>query len=177
MMKQFGVSTHLYHGERLHREHLIEIAAHGFEAVEVFATRSHFDYHDTAAIQALAEWLHDGQLQLHSVHAPIVDSLVNDKWGRAYSTATRDSATAIAGWVPGYMDTARAADLHARANSVSAVLWSTGNVPTAGGERVTWCTARVTKCAQLHMKGSPRRLIYRGFRRNSAGSCATFRLR
>ena len=92
MMKQFGVSTHLYHGERLHREHLIEIAAHGFEAVEVFATRSHFDYHDTAAIQALAEWLHDAQLQLHSVHAPIVDSLVNDKWGRAYSTATRDSA-------------------------------------------------------------------------------------
>jgi sugar phosphate isomerase/epimerase len=92
MMKQFGVSTHLYHGERLQREHVIEIAAHGFETVEVFATRSHFDYHDASAIQALAEWLQDAQLQLHSVHAPIVDSLVNDTWGRAYSTATRDSA-------------------------------------------------------------------------------------
>jgi sugar phosphate isomerase/epimerase len=92
MMKQFGVSTHLYHGERLQREHVIEIAAHGFEKVEVFATRSHFDYHDTSAIQSLAEWLQDAQLPLHSVHAPIVDSLVNDKWGRAYSTATRDSA-------------------------------------------------------------------------------------
>jgi sugar phosphate isomerase/epimerase len=92
MMKQFGVSTHLYHGERLQREHVIEIAAHGFETVEVFATRSHFDYHDASAIQSLAEWLQDAQLQLHSVHAPIVDSLVNDKWGRAYSTATRDSA-------------------------------------------------------------------------------------
>jgi sugar phosphate isomerase/epimerase len=91
MMKQFGVSTHLYHSERLEREHLVEIAAHGFEAVEVFATRSHFDYHDTAAMQSLAEWLQDAQLHLHSVHAPIVDSLVNDKWGRAYSTATRDS--------------------------------------------------------------------------------------
>ena len=27
-----------------------------------------------------------------SVHAPIVDSLVGDGWGRAYSTATRDNA-------------------------------------------------------------------------------------
>ena len=52
-MKKFGVSTHLYHEERLQKAHLLEIAAHGFEAVEVFATRSHFDYHDEAAIRAL----------------------------------------------------------------------------------------------------------------------------
>jgi sugar phosphate isomerase/epimerase len=91
-MNKFGVSTHLYHGERLQREHLIEIAARGFDAVEVFATRSHFDYHDASAMQSLAEWLQDARLQLHSVHAPIVDSLVNDQWGRRYSTATRDSS-------------------------------------------------------------------------------------
>jgi sugar phosphate isomerase/epimerase len=91
-MNKFGVSTHLYHGERLQREHLIELAARGFDAVEVFATRSHFDYHDASAIQSLAEWLQDARLQLHSVHAPIVESLVNDKWGRRYSTATRDSS-------------------------------------------------------------------------------------
>lgn len=89
-MKKFGVSTHLYHGERLQREHLMEIASRGFETVEVFATRSHVDYHDTSAIQSLARWLDDAAIQLHSVHAPIVDALVNDKWGRAYSTATRD---------------------------------------------------------------------------------------
>jgi sugar phosphate isomerase/epimerase len=91
-MKKFGVSTHLYHGQRLQREHLIEIAGHGFESVELFATRSHFNYHDAAAIETLAEWLGDVRLQLHSVHAPIVESLVNDKWGRPYSTATRDSS-------------------------------------------------------------------------------------
>ena len=34
----FGVSTHLFHGQRLAREHLLEIAAHGFDTVEVFAT-------------------------------------------------------------------------------------------------------------------------------------------
>ena len=52
-MKKFGVSTHLYHEQRLQKAHLLEIAAHGFEAVEVFATRSHFDYHDAAAIRSL----------------------------------------------------------------------------------------------------------------------------
>ena len=49
---RFGISTHLYHDQRLSRDHLAQIAAHGFEAVELFATRSHFDYHDPAAIAA-----------------------------------------------------------------------------------------------------------------------------
>jgi sugar phosphate isomerase/epimerase len=91
-MKRFGVSTHLYHGERLQRAHVREIAAHGFETVELFATRSHFDYHDMSAIESLAEWLDESNLVMPSVHAPIVDSLVNDVWGRPYSTATRDAA-------------------------------------------------------------------------------------
>ena len=54
---RFGISTHLYHEQRLSREHLAQIASYGFEAVEVFATRSHFDYHEPAAIAQLAEWL------------------------------------------------------------------------------------------------------------------------
>ena len=49
---QYGVSTHLYHDARLDRDHLVEIAAHGFSAVEIFATRTHVDYHDA---QVLAE--------------------------------------------------------------------------------------------------------------------------
>lgn len=88
--RRFGVSTHLYHGEALRREHLLEIAANGFETVEVFATRSHLDYHDPRSIEALSAWLAESQLELHSVHAPIVDSFVNNTWGRAYSTAIRD---------------------------------------------------------------------------------------
>ncbi|MCM3881306.1 MAG: sugar phosphate isomerase/epimerase [Vicinamibacterales bacterium] len=89
-MRKFGVSTHLYHGERLRREHLVEMASRGFECLEVFATRSHFDYHDTACNKLLGEWVREAGIQLHSVHAPIVDSLVDNRWGRAYSTAARD---------------------------------------------------------------------------------------
>ena len=58
----FGVSTHLYVGDRLDRDHLVEIAAHGFDAVEVFAVRDHFDYRDRRAAIALAEWLDDTRL-------------------------------------------------------------------------------------------------------------------
>ena len=87
---RYGVSTHLYHDQRLDREHLVEIAAHGFDCVEIFATRTHFDYHDAAAVRALAEWLDDTRLALNSVHAPICASLIGGVWGEAYSNAIAD---------------------------------------------------------------------------------------
>lgn len=90
---QFGISTHLYHDRRLRREHLAEMASYGFEAIEVFATRSHFDYHDAAAIGQLAEWLKETGLRLHGIHAPIADSLgLGDTWGAVISNAVSDPA-------------------------------------------------------------------------------------
>src|SRR4029078_8309646 len=88
---QFGVSTHLFHDQRLSRTHLAQIAAHGFEAVEVFATRSHFDYHDAAAIAQLGDWLKETGLALHGIHAPIVESMAaGDQWGGAVLTGGRE---------------------------------------------------------------------------------------
>ena len=92
MDRRFGVSTHLFHEKRLSRDHLVEIAAHGFETVEVFATRSHFDYRDPAAVAQLAEWLADTRLELHSVHAPIVEGLRRGEWVGALSNASGDEA-------------------------------------------------------------------------------------
>ena len=91
-MNRFGLSTHLFHEHRLSREHLVHIAAHGFEEVELFATRSHFDYHDEQAAAQLAEWLSDTRLELHSVHAPIVEALRGGAWIGAFSNASRDEA-------------------------------------------------------------------------------------
>ena len=91
-MNRFGISTHLFHEHRLSREHLVHIAAHGFEAIELFATRAHFDYHDERAIAELAEWLADTSLELHSVHAPIVSALKGGKWVDPFSNASRDEA-------------------------------------------------------------------------------------
>ncbi len=86
----FGISSHLYVGDRLDREHLVEIAAHGFDALEVFAVRNHFDYRDRRAAIALAEWLDDTRLSLHSMHAPIAGSFVNGTWQDGLSLASAD---------------------------------------------------------------------------------------
>ena len=88
----FGISTHLYVADRLDRDHLVEIAAHGFDAVEVFAVKSHFDYRDRRAAIALAEWLDDTRLKLHSMHAPIARDYVKGTWHDNLSLAAHDEA-------------------------------------------------------------------------------------
>jgi sugar phosphate isomerase/epimerase len=88
----FGVSTHLFHEHRLTRDHLVHIAALGFEAVELFATRAHFDYHDDHARAQLAEWLSDTRLQLHSVHAPAFEALRHGRWVGALSNASSNES-------------------------------------------------------------------------------------
>ena len=74
---RFGVSTHLYHDARLDRDHLVEIAAHGFETVEIFATRTHVDYHDATVVADLGGHLRDAGLAAHSVHGPITAGLTD----------------------------------------------------------------------------------------------------
>jgi sugar phosphate isomerase/epimerase len=88
--RPFGVSTHLFHAHRLTRDHLVHVAAHGFEAIELFATKAHFDYHSAQAIAELAEWLSDTSLELHSVHAPAFDALKDGRWVGSYSNASGD---------------------------------------------------------------------------------------
>lgn len=90
---QFGISTHLYHDRRLERDHLAQVASYGFEAVEVFATRSHFDYRDEAAVDRLGQWLAETGLTLHGVHAPITEKFgAGDVWAPGFSNAVQDQA-------------------------------------------------------------------------------------
>ena len=89
---RFGISTHLYHEHRLDRDHLAQVAGYGFESIELFATRTHFDYHDSSAIASLARWLDETGLRLHSVHAPIAGSLKNGTWSDVLSTASADGS-------------------------------------------------------------------------------------
>lgn len=88
---QFGVSTQLYHAQRLRRDHLAEIAAHGFEAVELVATRTHVDYHDGSALDELASWLSGERLRLHSIHAPVTERFERGRWGSPFSNASSDA--------------------------------------------------------------------------------------
>ncbi len=83
---RFGISTHLFHAQRLDRAHLAEMAGAGFDTIELFATRSHFDYHDPGAIASLSGWLDETGVRLNSVHAPIALSLDGGA-GQALSNA------------------------------------------------------------------------------------------
>lgn len=110
--RRFGISTHLFHGQRLSRDHLVHIAAHRFDEVELFATRSHFDYHDPQAIDDLAEWLSDTRLTLHSMHAPAFERFAGGQPLGPYSNASgtesrrraaveeAQAALAVAGRIP-----------------------------------------------------------------------------
>jgi sugar phosphate isomerase/epimerase len=67
--RQFGVSSQLYQGQRLQREHLLEIAAGGFDAIEVVGAPGHFDVRNPAAVADLQQWLTEARLDLAGVQA------------------------------------------------------------------------------------------------------------
>jgi sugar phosphate isomerase/epimerase len=64
------LSTYLFVSRKLTRELLGEIAAAGFQGVEIFCSRAHFDYTNPAEIRAIAGALADHRLTLASLHAP-----------------------------------------------------------------------------------------------------------
>ena len=87
----FALSTHLFHGERLTLAHLEAVKRAGFEDVELFATRTHWDYHDAARTDEVGEWLQKLALRAGSIHAPICASFTNGEWGPAFSNAAADA--------------------------------------------------------------------------------------
>lgn len=89
---RFGISTHLFHNDRLTEAHLAAVKRHGFDRVEVFATRTHVDYASDGVTRDVADWLTNNGLTAHSVHAPITNALKNGEWGEVWSNAAADSA-------------------------------------------------------------------------------------
>jgi sugar phosphate isomerase/epimerase len=64
------LSTYLFVSRKLTPELLGQIAGAGFEGLEIFCTRSHFEYSMKSEIRAMAGALEAHKLQLVSLHAP-----------------------------------------------------------------------------------------------------------
>jgi sugar phosphate isomerase/epimerase len=64
------LSTYQFISKKLTPELLTLVAGTGFTAVEIFASRGHFDYTDKSEIRLIAQALADRRLQLASLHAP-----------------------------------------------------------------------------------------------------------
>jgi sugar phosphate isomerase/epimerase len=64
------LSTYLFVSKKLTPELLQQISSAGFQAIEIFATRSHFDYATRQEVRTISQALADQRLQLASLHAP-----------------------------------------------------------------------------------------------------------
>jgi sugar phosphate isomerase/epimerase len=64
------LSTYIFVSRKLSPELLEQIAGAGFQGLEIFCTRSHFEYSMKSEIQAMASALEQHHLQLVSLHAP-----------------------------------------------------------------------------------------------------------
>src|SRR5579871_3233763 len=64
------LSTYLFVSRRLTRDLISQIGSAGFHGIEIFCSRSHFDYTSKAEIQNIAGAMSDAKLKLESLHAP-----------------------------------------------------------------------------------------------------------
>jgi sugar phosphate isomerase/epimerase len=64
------LSTYLFISRKLTRELIGQIAAAGFQGVEIFCSRAHFDYTNRAEVREMARTLADHRVSLASLHAP-----------------------------------------------------------------------------------------------------------
>jgi sugar phosphate isomerase/epimerase len=64
------LSTYLFVSRKLTRDLISQIGGAEFNGVEIFCSRSHFDYTNRAEIQNIAGALADAKLKLASLHAP-----------------------------------------------------------------------------------------------------------
>ncbi len=65
-----GISTHVFIKEILSLDHLESIRSCGFERLEIFAVKPHFNYQDSKLSSSFASWLADHGHFLHSIHTP-----------------------------------------------------------------------------------------------------------
>jgi sugar phosphate isomerase/epimerase len=79
------LSTYQFISRRLTPELLGQISAAGFQGVEIFASRAHFDYNATADVRAMAGALAANNLFLSSLHGPTSRDL----------SATREGGTPV----------------------------------------------------------------------------------
>src|SRR5215467_951763 len=66
-----AVSSYVYIKQRLHPGLLDIFARGGAQAVELFAARGHFNYHDKDHVKELGGWFKNGPMKFHSMHSPI----------------------------------------------------------------------------------------------------------
>jgi sugar phosphate isomerase/epimerase len=66
-----AMSSYVYIGQRLGPALLETLKRGGAQAVEIFAARGHFNYHEKEHVRELTGWFKSEGVELHSLHSPI----------------------------------------------------------------------------------------------------------
>ena len=74
-----AVSTYVFIRQRLHPGLLDSLVRAGAEAVEIFAAKGHFNYHDRAHVMEIARWSRESGIPINSMHSPM---FFDEQWGR-----------------------------------------------------------------------------------------------
>jgi sugar phosphate isomerase/epimerase len=69
-----AVSSYVHIKKRLHPGLLDAFARGGAQAVEIFAARGHFNYHEKEHVKEIGSWFKAGPVEFHSMHSPIYTS-------------------------------------------------------------------------------------------------------
>ena len=121
------LSTYLFISRKLTPELIGQIREGGFNALEVFCSRAHFDYATNQEVRALAGLLEANQLKLNSLHAPTSKD----------SSATRESGQPLSVCEVEKVRRIEAMDEFKRAIDVSEDLPFSRMVLHMGGSRET----------------------------------------
>jgi sugar phosphate isomerase/epimerase len=72
---EFGISTQIYRGQRITVDLLESIRKAGYERIELFANRPHFDFHDRSLLRSIARWFTENALPAPSLHLPFIENV------------------------------------------------------------------------------------------------------
>src|SRR5277367_6181523 len=85
-----AMSTLTYaRSERLHPGLLDRMVSGGAEAIEIFASRGHFNYTDRQHIREIGNWFRSTGVIFHSMHSPMY---ADEQWGRSGGPAVNIAA-------------------------------------------------------------------------------------
>ncbi len=66
-----AMSSYVYIKRRLHPGLLDTMVRGGAQALELFAARGHFNYHDKDHVRELGNWFKSEKVEFHSIHSPL----------------------------------------------------------------------------------------------------------
>ncbi len=87
---KIGLSTHIFANRPLTPRLIEKIARQGFQTIELYANRPHFDFTNPARVEEITRAIKEAELRVSSIHAPFYSDLSSALKGRWLSICSVD---------------------------------------------------------------------------------------